>query len=92
MTKPTLCRRVNFRAQCPRISSLFCSFVFTFHLFSVAMCLELSSDALSSPSYDQVPCSVFCDCLGPEFAVQADCSNRTLTVVPNDLNHATVKL
>ncbi|GIX79494.1 hypothetical protein CEXT_741561 [Caerostris extrusa] len=51
-----------------------------------------ASDALSSPSYDQVPCSVFCDCLGPEFAVQADCSNRSLTVVPNDLNHATVKL
>ncbi|KAG8193838.1 hypothetical protein JTE90_029570 [Oedothorax gibbosus] len=49
-----------------------------------------ANEVSSTP--EPVPCSISCDCIGPEFAIQADCSNRTLTSVPSDLTIGTVKL
>ncbi|GFS53610.1 uncharacterized protein NPIL_525541 [Nephila pilipes] len=92
MTKHRLYRLRSPSAQSLRICSCFLQCVLISLLCSISMCTEFSLSDSSSPSYDQVPCSVFCDCLGPEFAVQADCSNRTLTAVPADLSPGTVKL
>ncbi|GFR10544.1 uncharacterized protein TNCT_70281 [Trichonephila clavata] len=92
MTRPRPYRLRSPNAQSSRICSCFLNCVLIFLFCSIAMCMEFSLSDTSSTSYDQVPCSVFCDCLGPEFAVQADCSNRTLTTVPADLSHGTVKL
>ncbi|CAL1299590.1 unnamed protein product [Larinioides sclopetarius] len=92
MTKSTLWRCRSSKAQYSRIFSFVYSCALIFSVCSITMCSEFGTDDLSSPSYDQVPCSVFCECVGPEFAVQADCSNRTLTSVPSDLSPATAKL
>ncbi|GBL89865.1 hypothetical protein AVEN_179633-1 [Araneus ventricosus] len=92
MTKSTLWRCRSSKAQYSRIFSFVYSCALIFSVCSITMCYEFGTDDLSSPSYDQVPCSVFCECVGPEFAVQADCSNRTLTSVPSDLSPATAKL
>lgn len=58
-------------------------FLFPVHAVEFTPVSEISDETL---------CSVSCDCLGPEYAIQADCSNRTLTAVPTDLKPGTVKL